>query len=91
MFYTGQTAVVPEGKLIQYGERYGLANCKIVSKGGIKYISALADTIPTVEETSKFRLDRLHRVLYIQIPLNQGDTFEIPDYLEGIPVENVKA
>ena len=91
MFYTGQTAVVPEGKLVQYGERYGLANCKIVSKGGIKYISALADTIPTVEETSKFRLDRLHRVLYIQIPLNQGDTFEIPDYLEGIPVENVKA
>lgn len=50
--YRGQLAVMGSRKLILYGKRYMIANCKIVNRDGVGYVASIQgelDSIPKIE------------------------------------------
>lgn len=89
-FYNGKTATVDSSRLIQYGERYGLANCKITSKGGKKFIVAISGSIDELPSTLEFKMNLNTRELTIFMPFDVGDTLEIPPIVNGLLLEDIE-
>ena len=89
-FYNGKTAMVDSTRLIQYGESYGLANCKITSKGGKKFIAAISGSIDELPSKLEFKMNLNTKELTIFMPFDAGDTLEIPPMINGLLLEDIE-
>lgn len=96
MNYDGRVVKMDEYKLIQYGEKYGLTNGKVVTKGDTKFVASLHGSFRNMLVRPKFRYlankeSRIKPCLYIEIPLGFSGDLEIPEMDSyGVAVEAIQ-
>lgn len=75
--YLGNLVFIDEERLIQYGEKYKLTNCKIVNKGNKKYIVSLYKDLDRLDD-NKMEYSYEEYTLNIRLPYSDIDTLNIP-------------
>lgn len=75
----GNTTTVKDSELIAYGEKYGIANCKVVTRYKKKYIASIDKSIPELESKPKWRFNYELKTLEVEIPILLSDELVIPE------------
>ena len=81
--YKGDVNKIDEKRLLAYGLRYGLSNCKIVRRGNKRYIASIAGEIDTVDNRVEIHYDPIFDTVYANLPIMGVSKLVIPEYLSN--------
>ncbi len=87
--YLGNVANIESSRLIEYGTHNTLANCKIVTKKGNKYVASIAGEINEIDMEPEFDYNGYDGVLTVRLPDFNLTKLEIPKMIKGYSVRTL--